>query len=65
MTDRTVAAYHDPKLTGVGAMERYAHQERRELKQLPDGEFRFVDGFKVYKPVMVAGGWQIIVVREA
>ena len=46
-------------------MEYYAMQEGRELKRLEDGTFRFADGIKTYKPVMVANGWQIVVVREA
>jgi hypothetical protein len=66
---RTVAHYHDPKLTGVGAMERYAQQEGRliDVDSIRDGDgtFRFADGIKVYKPVMVANGWKIVVVSEA
>jgi hypothetical protein len=60
MSDKTVAEYHDPKLTGQSAMERYAAQEGRELKPLDDGEFRFIDGWKHYKPVMIKDGWKIV-----
>lgn len=61
MTTRTVAEYRDPKLTGQGAMERYAAQEGRELKPLDGGEYRFVDGWKTYKPVMMKDGWKVVV----
>jgi hypothetical protein len=60
MSDKTVAEYREPKMTGQGAMERYAAQEGRELKPLDDGEFRFVDGWKHYKPVMMKDGWKIV-----
>lgn len=61
---RTITEYRDPRLTGEGAIERFAAQEGREIERLDDGDFRFVDGVKVYRPVMVASGWQIVVVRE-
>lgn len=61
---RTITEYHDPRLTGEGAIERFAAQEGREVERLPDGDFRFADGVKTYRPVMSATGWKIVVVRE-
>jgi hypothetical protein len=57
--NRVVAEFNNPKLTGVGAMEWYAAQEGRELIDLGDGTYHFVDGVYIYKPVMVKAGWQI------
>lgn len=68
MSDRIVAEFHDPKLTGIGAIDRYAEQEGREVDvEASDGTFSFVDGVKTYRPVMIpnGSGWRIIVVREA
>lgn len=68
VSERTVAEFFDTKLTGVGAMERYAQQEGRliDIDSLRpcDGTFRFSDGVKKYKPVMFGGGWRIVVVKE-
>lgn len=65
MSERIVAEYPNCKLTGEAAMKYFAMQEGRELERLEDGAFRFVDGVKTYKPVMVAKGWRIVCVREA
>lgn len=66
---RTVAEYHDPKLTGIGAMERFAQQEGRLINidsiRAGDGTFRFEDGVKTYKPELMHDGWRIVVVSEA
>lgn len=67
MSGRIVAEFFDPKLTGEGACDRYAIQEGRvidRLNPLPDGQFRFNDGIKTYKPVMFSGGWRIVCVKE-
>lgn len=62
--DRIVAEYRDPKLTGEGAMQRFSREHNRDIERLEDGEFQFVDGLNIYKPVMVAGGWNIVVTAE-
>jgi hypothetical protein len=64
MSERTVAEYPNCKLTGEAAMEYYAMQEGRTIESLGDGTYRFVDGVKTYKPVMVAKGWRIVCVKE-
>lgn len=64
MNERIVAEYPNCKLTGEAAMEYYAMQEQRTIKSLGDGTYRFTDGFKIYKPIMVAKGWRIVCVKE-
>lgn len=69
MSERIVAEFFDRKLTGVGAMERFAQQEGRLINidsiRAGDVTFRFEDGVKTYKPVLMHYGWQIVVVKEA
>lgn len=68
MSGRIVAEFFDHKLTGERACDMYAIREGRvidRMNPLPDGQFRFNDGIKTYKPVMFSGGWRIVVVKES
>lgn len=59
-----IAYFPDPKLTGLGAMERFAREAGREAQPNDDGTFSFRDGVKRYRVEMVKGGWKIFEVRE-
>jgi hypothetical protein len=39
-----VAEYSDRKLTGVGAIERFAEEQGRVIIDLGNGTWKFIDG---------------------
>lgn len=68
MSERVVAEFFSRQMTGQQVLEQYAIQEGRliDLDSLRhgDGTFRFNDGIKTYKPVMMKTGWKIVCVKE-